>query len=227
MSATVTAGAVMDRAAAYMNDAAKSIYTYTVQIPYLNSAIQSLQEYYELHGISTTQKTSALINVTSGTTTIGFATTPALPSDLIEPVEVWEKREGTNGYVLVDKRNFMPGSLDGIQTSYFGIYTWNGQELKFPSATQDIDIKIDYIREMFTQVTSDANILTLVNARSFLEFKTAANLAKFVAENPTRAMELEREAEIARDLSSGIAIKGKQNIATRRRPFMGGRRYYR
>lgn len=217
----------MDRAAAYMNDAAKSIYNYNVQIPYLNSAIQSLQEYYELHGISTTQKTSALINVPSGTTAIGFATTPALPSDLIEPVDVWEKREGTNGYVLVDKRNFFPGSMDGIQTSYFGIYTWNGQALKFPSATQDIDIKIDYIAEMFLQVGTSADILTLINARSYLEYKTAANLAKFVAENPTRAMELEREAEIAIDKASGIAIKGKQNIATRRRPFRGGRSYYR
>jgi hypothetical protein len=217
MSATVTAANVMDRAAVYMNDAAKSIYTYTVQIPHLNSALQNLQEYFELHGIGTTQKTSALINVPSGTTTIGFGT--GLPSDLIEPQAVWEKREGTDGYTLVDKRNYLPHNLEGIDTSYFGVYTWNGQQLEFMPSNIDIDIKIDYIKELLSQVTSSADVITLVNARSFLEYKTAALLAEFVAENPTRAANLEMKAELARDVAAGINIKGKQSIVTRRRPM--------
>jgi hypothetical protein len=220
MSATVTAANVMDRAAVYMNDAAKSIYTYTVQIPHLNSALQNLQEYFELHGIGTTQKTSALLNMPAGATTIGFSGgPPVLPSDLIEPQAVWEKREGTDGYTLVDKRNYLPHNLEGIDTSYFGVYTWNGQQLEFMPSNIDIDIKIDYIKELFSQVTSSADVITLVNARSFLEYKTAALLAEFVAENPTRAANLEMKAELARDVAAGINIKGKQSIVTRRRPM--------
>jgi hypothetical protein len=225
MAATVTAGAVMDRAAVYLNDPTRSVYTYAVLIPYLNGALQTLQEYFELHGIATTQKTSALINVTAGTTKIGYATVPALPSDLITPVQVWEKREGTDGYVPIAKRSFLPHNLEGIDTSYFGIYTWNGQELEFLPSTVDIDIKIDYIKELFAQIVASADIITLVNARTYLEFKTAAGAARYIMENKSRADDLDIEAELAKDVAAGINIKGKQSIVTRRRPLRNSRRW--
>lgn len=225
MSATVTAAQVMDRAAVYLNDSAKTNYTYTVLIPYLNSALQILQEYFELHSIGSTQKSSALLNVPLGTTIISFSgTTPLLPSDLIEPAQVWEKREGSNGYVPVTKRDYLPHNLEGVDVSYLGVYTWNGQSLEFLPSNQDIDIKIDYIREMFVPITASADIITLINAKSYLEFKTAALAARFAGANPSRANELDMEAELARDVVAGISIKGKQNIATRRKPFRGGGR---
>lgn len=224
MSATVTAAQVMDRAAVYLNDPAKTNFTYAVLMPYLNTALQILQEYFELHSIGTTQQSSALLNVPAGTVRVAFSgTTPLLPSDLIEPAQVWEKREGTDGYVPITKRNYLPHSLEGVDVSYFGVYTWNGQALEFLPSNLDIDIKIDYIKELFAQITDEDDVITLVNARSFLEFKTAALAARFAGANPTRANELDIEAENAKEVISGINIKGKQNIATRRKPFRGGR----
>ncbi len=215
----------MDRAAVYLNDPAKTNYTEAVLIPYLNTALHLLQEYYELHSISATQKSSLLINLPAGTTEVAFGAPPLnLPADLIEPAKIWEKREGSNGYVPVTKRDYLPHNLEGVDVSYLGVYTWNGQALEFLPSNQDIDIKIDYISDLFTNITTAANTIVLVNARSYLEFKTAALAARFAGANPSRANELDMEAELARDVAAGISIKGKQNIATRRKPFRGGGR---
>src|SRR6266446_9597739 len=109
----VTAATIMNQSAALMNDAARSIYTYTIQIPYLNMALQELQEIFELNNVPVTDTvTSTPITVPIGTSAVGFPPTvpivgvPYLPSDLIEPKVVWERQFGVDPYVPMERLDF-------------------------------------------------------------------------------------------------------------------------
>jgi hypothetical protein len=223
---TVTAGTIMDQSAALMNDAAKSIYSYTIQIPYLNMALQELQEIFELNNVPVTDTiTSSPIIVPINIAFIGFPPavpiggTPYLPTDLIEPKVVWERQTGVDPYVPMTKLDFLPRYMSGTEISQFIYYTWQSQEIRILATNQINDIKIDYIRSLFNAFTSSTDTVAIVNTQSFLEYRTAGLLAQFCAENPTRAQSLNQDAMLALDRSVGIGTKGRQAINTRHRPF--------
>jgi hypothetical protein len=207
--AQLKAGTVMDKAAALLDDVTRTTYTYTVQVPYLQMAMQELQEYFELHSLSVTEKSSTVIPVDAGVTEIAYDVSPLpeLPDDMIEP------------FVPMIKGTYI---IEGIQLSRFGIYLWQDQKIKLPSSNQNNDIKIDYIRALFTEIYNQDSVINIVNARSFLQFRTAGLVAEFVEHNEERATKLNSYASLAMDRATGISIKGKQNIMTRRRPFRIG-----
>ena len=219
----LVAGTVMDMAASMMNDTAKTVYTYAAQVPYLQMAMRELREYFELHNISVTQEVSAVIPINAGQTKIVYngTTTPALPSDFVEPIRLWERARGIDPYTPMVRVDFIPLSLAGIQTNYFGYFTWNGQEITFPASNADNDIKMDYLRELFAPVVDQTSIINVVNAQSFLQYRTAGLLAEFIERNITSANSLNQNAVLALDRATGISAKSKQSIMTRRRPFRG------
>jgi hypothetical protein len=216
----------MDQAAALMNDAARSIYTYPFQVPYLNMALQELQEYFELNNIPVTDTfTSNPILVLAGQTSIGFApvppilATPYLPNDLIEPKVVWERQFGNDPYIPMNRLDFLPRYWEGIQLNQCVNYVWQSQELRFMPANQDNQIKIDYIRSLFVPFVDETDEVAIVNAQTFLEYRLAGLLAQFMGENPTRAASLNNDAVLGLDRSIGIGTKGRQAINVRHRPF--------
>src|SRR4051812_41365291 len=90
---------VMDRSAALMNDPARTDYTYAVQLPYLNMAIDELIEALEEGNSSPTNQTSATIVVPVGINKLSpeeSATPPYYPNDLVEIQEVLERASGSN-----------------------------------------------------------------------------------------------------------------------------------
>jgi hypothetical protein len=221
----LTAGSVMDAAASLMNDTARTVYTYTAQIPYVKMALRELEEYFQLHNIPVTEEVSAVINIPAGQTAIvynGLAPTPALPTDMVEPKQVWERTEGIDPYFPMTKRDFLPHSLEGVLTSRFIYYVWQRNEIRFLPTSQDNDIKIDYIRQLFTNIVNESSTINVINALSFLEYRTAGLLAEFIERNTTSANALNAYGVLAMERAAGISIKGTQNIMTRRRPFRSG-----
>ena len=231
MSAVDLVGAnIMKMSASLMNDTARSVYTYAAQSPYLAMALQELREYYELNNISVTQETSAVIQINSGTTKItynaaGTTTNPKLPDDMIEPGQLWERVRDIDPWVPMTKRDYLPHYLEGVEIPQFIFYTWNSQEIEVLPASQNNDIKIDYIRQLFPDADTDIDENTqinVINAQTFLEYRTAALLAEFIERNIPSANSFNTYAVFALDRATGIGVKGKQNIATRRRPFRAG-----
>lgn len=219
---TVTAAAIMDQAAVYNNDAAKSLYTYTYQIPLLNGALQELQELFELNDIPATQDESTVINCPAGTTAISFGGTPALPTDLVEPKLLWERPEGIDPYVPMTRIDFLPEQLAGVEINQFIWYVWENQKIKLLSCNQDNDIKMNYTKFLFATITVSTDNISVVNCVSYLQFRTGAMIASLLAENPSRAQELNARASEALDRALGIGTKGRQAIMTRHRPFRSG-----
>jgi hypothetical protein len=228
MSASdLTAGTVMSAAASLLNDTARTVYSYASQVPYINIALRELQEYYQLHDIDIAQLTSSVIQVNAGVTEIiynaaGTATNPALPDDMIEPEQVWERARDTDPFVPMTRKEYLPHSIDGVTTSQFIYFVWQDQKIIVPEANRNNDIKIDYVKELFAPVTDENSQINVVNAATFLEYRTAALCAEFIERNLPSANALNAYALMAMDRATGISIKGKQSITTRRRPFRAG-----
>lgn len=221
----------MDRAAAAMNDAAKSIYTFPIQFPYLNMALDELQEEFELNNVPVTNQTSVSISVAVGVTEIiPSVTLPVVgevyyPDDLVEIQQVWERLEGSSEpFIPVTPQEFLPHFFDDVILPQLVYYSWQDQKIKFRPASSPREVKLDYIKDLFVAVTDEDDVIGIINSQAYLSFKTAQFLAFFCAENKTRADELKGLAAIALERNLGISSKGRQSIMTRRRPFRSGYR---
>ena len=220
-NATLVASTVLAKASTLMNDTARTTYTYAAVLPYLQLALQELQEIFELNNIPATQLSSALINIPAGITQIIYdgVGVPKLPDDMIEPQQLWERKEGIDPYLPMIKKDYIPHNLEGTLVSNFGFYVWESQAIKFLPSNQDNDIKIDYLKSLFTPLVDETSVINVVNAATFLEYRTAALCAEFIERNQADAGSLNSYAILALDRATGIGVKGKQNIVTRRRPF--------
>ena len=216
----------MNGVAALMNDPNLTKYTYAVQIPYLRIASQELKEEFELNSIAVTQETSAVIELNAGVTTIpyngaGTPANPTLPSDMIEPAQLWERNHGIDPYIPMTKVQYLPHVLEGVEINQFIYYVWNRQEIRFLPSNIANDIKIDYICELFPEIVDENTQINIINAKSFLEYRTAGLVSEFIERNKPSADAMNAYAVLAMNRVTGIGAKGKQNIVTRRRPFRG------
>lgn len=218
----LVASTVLAKAATLLNDTARTVYTYTAVLPYLQIAMQELQEHFELNSVQSTQLVSAVIPMLAGQTEIAFNAgplLPELPDDLIEPAQVWERVKNTDPFVPLSRRDYLPHNLEGVLTTRFGFFVWENNTIKFLPCSGDNDIKIDYVKDMFTPLVDETSLINCINASTFLEYRTAALCAEFIERNQASANSLNIYAIIALDRAVGIGVKGKQTIQTRRRPF--------
>ena len=215
----------MDKAASYQNDANKTKYTYAAQIPFLNTALQELEKAFALENMPVTDTFSTVLTLAAGVTTIGYApVTPVggmqyLPSNLIEPLRVWERATGVNPYTPVVKSLYLIPDSTGIERSSFGEYVWKSNKIQFLPSNRINDVMIEYTRALFTKITSSTDLIGLSTAQTFLEYRTGALVAKFLGEDEPRSVELNGYAGLSLDQDLGIGAKGRQNIMVRRRPF--------
>lgn len=212
---------VVNGSAALLNDAAKTIYTFAAQLPYLNLALQELQEEFELNEVPVVDTISVVIPVDSDVDHIGFNNPagPELPKDLIEPQILWERVRNENPYTPMSKVDSLPRYMEGVEINQFINYTWQSQEIRFLPSNRNNDIKMDYIRNLFNKITGEDDEIGVINSQTYLEYKTAALCAKFIGENDSRSIELNALAKLAIDRATGIGTKGRQAFVTRRRPF--------
>ena len=220
-AADLVASTVMDASSALLNDPIKSVYTYVAQLPYLRLALQELREEYELRAVPVVEDVSAVIQVDSGQSEIVYngVGVPALPSDMVEPSQLWERQRNIDPFIPMSKRDFLPHNLEGNQIGTFTYWVWQGNKIKLLPSNRDNDIKIDYIRELFPSVPDENAQINVVNAQTFLEYRTAALCAEFIERNETSAGALNTMAIMAMDRATGISSKGKQRLQSRRRPF--------
>lgn len=213
---------IMASAAALMNNTERDVYTNEAVLPYFNLAVQELQELFELHNIPVTNSVSAAITVPAGTSVISKTGPVRYPGNLVEIQQLWERPEGNDPWIPMSRKEFLPHYLEGAEISQFLVWSWIKEEIHVLPATQDNDLKIDYVSRMVTlpitieQVNID---LPFSNVKTYLDFKTASLCAMFIGENQSRAQILESEAALAMDRALGIKVKAAQAINTRRRPF--------
>lgn len=229
-STSLTAANVMDKSASLMNDTLRTVYTYAAQMPYLNMALKELEEHFQLMNIPVTNQTAVPITVPVGTRFIRpFDGTgsdpgsgdPTYPQDLVEIQGIYERLAGSSDpFIPIAKREFLPHAIDDIQIDSLQYWIWEDQIIKTVGATTPREVKIDYIKTLFPEITNAAAVIGIASAASFLHYRTAALCTQFIGENASRANELNNFAVLAMDRVTGISAKGRQVMNTRRRPFM-------
>ena len=218
-----TAAVIMDFSGALLNDPALTNFTYAAQLPYLKLAAQELREQLELNNVPYSNKTSTAITIVAGVVTLDFTTTPALPADLTEIQEIWERTAGVDeDYIPMVRKEFLPGYV--VQTTCLIYWAWINQQVKFIGSTSDRQLRIDYIADPIAAITASSSTIGFINCNNFLSYRTAALCAQFIGENKERSDDLNVMAQMALDRVLGIDTKGRQAIAVRHRPFMAGYR---
>lgn len=213
-----TAGDVMTAVRALLNDTAGQYYSDTVQIPYLQMALMELREYLELSNSPVTNYTDTVLVVPAGTVLINYITTPALPSDLIDIRQLWFRPTGDGPYVPLTRRDFLPHWVDGQDLNSFLFWAWYDNAIHLPSSSQDNDLKLDYIKQIAEIVDANSQI-ALINGQSFLNYRTAALLCRYVKNDVEKSQDMDANAQTSLDRTIGIESKSRQTISTRRRPF--------
>jgi hypothetical protein len=209
----MTAAEVMDRSAALLNDKAKSLYNFTDQIPYLNTAIDELLEEMERNSISTTNKVSAVIPLAIG------IDTAALPTDLIEIEDIFERDAGQSDFIPMTKVTFLP-KISGSRTN-FSYWSYDGGVIKFLPSDRAKEIQINYVARIQAAVSdvTGTDLITIPSSMNFLSYRNAALLAEFIGGNLPKADKLNMYAGAALDRLLGIGVKADQGVVTRRLPF--------
>jgi hypothetical protein len=216
----------MDRVANLLNDPNKTDYKYPVILPYLNMAIEELSESLEESNSSPSQSLITIdVPVGVGQLSPAEDTTPGAvhyPDTLTEIQEISERPLGSLG-------SFIPlPRLETVKvfpaTNSLLFWRWEQQYIKFNpnGATIPVQLAVTFMGQGVPYVASENTLITMINSRSYLAYKTAALCAMFIGENETRAGVLEVQAEKAMERLTTISNKGRQQIMTRHRPFRAG-----
>lgn len=129
-------------------------------MPLLNDSLEWFENEVNNHGVDTFTKETFLTGVlAAGTTDPGIQTfiddtgyfdgvgshmIPQLPTDLLEPLFIWERQTGsTEDWVRMDQK------LDGLPSTSHGLrirfWEWRQDAIQMPGASQSNDLRLRYV----------------------------------------------------------------------------------
>lgn len=223
MSSPFTAGDVMDESASLLNDVAKKLFTYTAQLPYLKRANESLENLLIACGVSVQRRSGVTLTVPASTTTIDLGLNVNYPSDMLLPINLWEKTDAGSRFNLMTEQEWEP---DITPTSELSLWSFRDNTIYTPGVTTQRLVKIDYWRQL-SAVTSSGSNEEIGGSKTYLAAKTAELCARYIGQNGEVADSLlSIEVVPAQDLLERIYIKNSQGTRSRRRPFRRPGRTY-
>ena len=225
-SAYNTAGQITSLVRSLLNDAQGNLFTDTVLLPYANSAYRKTQRALGNAGGGGFIQDDVLLVVpavaqvdTSLQVSITDATAPPnqLPTDLLVPVKIWERSNGSSDDFVemadLSQHGGLPSREQGLTLS---VWEWRADGIYFLGATQDTQIRLRYLKAYpdFTDATSPVLVR---NAQEAIAYATAA-LAGWSRGSPLAEKWDEAASDALEDLVAA-AVRREQQSARRRRPF--------
>lgn len=225
-SAYNTAGQITSLVRSLLNDSQGNLFTDALLFPYANSAYRKVQRALGNAGGGGFIQDDALLVVTAvGETdsslqvSITDATAPPnqLPTDLLVPIKLWERPNGSTDDFLemvdVTQHGGLPSRVQDLTLS---VWEWRADGIYFVGATQDTQIRLRYSKAYpdFTDATSPVLVR---NAQEAIAYATAA-LAGWSRGSPLAEKWDDAAADAIEDLVSA-AVRREQQSARRRRPF--------
>jgi hypothetical protein len=140
-----------------------------------------------------------------------------LPTDLLVPVKIWERRNGSTDDFLEMVDLTQHGGLPSrVQDVTLNVWEWRADGIYFLGATQDTQIRLRYLKAYpdFTDATSPVLVR---NSQEAIAYATAA-LAGWARGSPLAEKWDDAAADAIEDLVSA-AVRREQQSARRRRPF--------
>lgn len=221
-----TAGQITCLVRSLLNDAAGNLFTDAVLLPYTNSAYRKVQR--------------ALGNVQSGSflqddillvvpavaavdpslqVSITDASAPPnqLPTDLLVPLKLWERANGScdNFVEMTDLTNH-GGLPSQPQDDYLEIWEWRTDGIYFLGATQDIQVRLRY-QKSYPDLTDCTSPVLVRNAQEAIAYFTAA-MASAARGAPQADRWDGAGADALEDLLRRATLR-EQHTVRRRRPY--------
>jgi len=225
-SAYNTAGQITTLVRSLLNDAQGNLFADTLLLPYLNSAYRKVQRAIgNVGGGGFIQDDTVLVVTAVGQqdpslqVSISDATAPPnqLPTDLLVPLKIWERANGSSDdfveMVDLTRNGGLPSRDQDVNLS---VWEWRADGLWFVGATQDTQIRLRYLKAYpdFTDATSPVLVR---NAQEALAYATAA-LAGWSRGSPLAEKWDGAAADAIEDLVVA-AVRREQQTARRRRPY--------
>ena len=151
---------VVSRAQAALGDVSGDYWTKTTLLPHINSAYHDVGRAYRVNSVKLTRGRTVVNSFTAGLVLLDRASTPALPADFLEPVELWEKDVGAldTSYVLLEQAEDQLPDVE--QGPYLRVWDWYSNGIRFVGATTARTLRIDYQRG-FTDLSADGDVLSV------------------------------------------------------------------
>jgi hypothetical protein len=225
-SAYNTAGQITSLVRALLNDSQGNLFTDAVLLPYANSAYRKTQRALGNAGSGGFIQDDVLLVVpalaqvdTSLQVSLTDATAPPnqLPTDLLVPIKIWERGNGSSDDFVemadLSQHGGLPSRAQGLT---LGVWEWRGDGIYFLGATQDTQIRLRYLKAYpdFTDATSPVLVR---NSQEAIGYATAA-LAGWARGSPLAEKWDEAASDALEDLVAA-AVRREQQSARRRRPF--------
>ena len=231
-SAYNTAGQITALVRSLLNDSAGNLFTDGLLIPYLNAAYRKVQRALANVGAGTfiVDNATLVVPAIGGVdpalqVSITDATAPPnqLPTDLLRPVKLWERRSGSSDeFVEMVDLTDHGGLPSRPQGPTLGVWEWRADGLYFLGATQDNQVRIRY-EKAYPDLSDATSVVLIRNAQEALAFFTAA-IAAMARGSPLADKWTEAGDDALEDLISAAARR-EQHTVRRRRPYSSRRGY--
>ena len=210
------AGDVTKEAAILLTDPQQMYWSDIVLLPLLNKANNELALLFEREELPIMIEEQAPVT----TVEVGDKTMDEIPTDMIEPIRMWERAMGSSEkwaevdqVINIDKNN--------ITSSRVNEWAWRRSQIFITPPTQPREVMLDYFRSLLP-LDSAGSLVEVPKAKTWLAVRTAQLAALHVGNNPTRYEELIPEVTKAEDIllrTMGKRVQGAYGV--RRRPYRG------
>ena len=225
-SAYNSAGQITSLVRSLLNDSQGNLFTDTVLLPYVNSAYRKMQRATGNAGGGGFIQDDVLLVVTTVTETdtslqvsITDATAPPnqLPTDLLVPVKLWERPNGsTDDFLEMVDLSQHGGLPSRVQDVTLSVWEWRADGIYFLGATQDTQIRLRYSKA-YPDLTDSTSPVLVRNSQEAIAYATAA-LAAWSRGSPLAEKWDDAANDAIEDLVSA-AVRREQQSSHRRRPF--------
>jgi hypothetical protein len=221
-----TAGQVTSLVRSLLNDAAGNLFTDGTLMPYLNSAYRKVQRALEnvQSGSQLSDDTLLLVPAiaqvdVAARVAITDASAPPgqLPTDLLVPLALWERPNGSSDDFteMADLSNH-GGLPSEPQTLTLRYWEWRADGIYLLGATQDTQVRLRY-RKAYPELIDASSPVLIRNAQEALAYFTAA-MASAARGAPQAVRWDDAGADALEDLVAR-ATQREQRSARRRRPY--------
>jgi hypothetical protein len=225
-SAYNTAGQITSLVRSLLNDTQGNLFTDAVLLPYANSAYRKVQRALGNSGGEGFLSDDTLLVVpavgapdSSLRVSITDATAPPnqLPTDLLLPLKLWERRNGSTDdfaeMVDLTRHGGLPSRPQDLTLS---VWEWRADGIYFLGATQDVQVRLRYLKA-YPDLTDATSPVLVRNAQEAIAYAAAA-LAGWARGSPLSEKWDVAAGDALEDLVVAAARRDQQT-SHRRRPF--------
>ncbi len=221
-----TAGQITALVRSLLNDAAGNLFTDAVLLPYVNSAYRKAQRALTKIQSGSFLSDDVLLVVTavpevdaSAQVSITDSTAPPnqLPPDLLVPVKLWERVNGSSDdFVEMVDLTDHDGLPSEPQSQTLNYWEWRADGLYFLGATLDTQIRLRY-EKSYPDLTDATSPVLIRQAQEALAYAAAAMAG--AARGAPQAERWDAAAADALEDLIAMATQREQQTGRRRRPY--------